>query len=116
MGVVPVLKRKRKSNVKGTVYLIHFDTHLAHARHYLGWTEGDDIDARIESHKSGSGACILRACNENDIEYEVVRTWSNVDRFFERWLKNQKGTKFFCPCCNHAAENRGTFEAYEETL
>jgi predicted GIY-YIG superfamily endonuclease len=104
----------------GTVYLIHFHTHLSHARHYIGWTEGDDIDARIEKHASGQGACIMRACKEQGITWEVVRTWTGVDRHFERWLKRQRNHKCFCPQCDPWALNKGSpdspnFHIYRET-
>jgi hypothetical protein len=59
------------------VYLIHFDSPLKHAQHF-------------EKHKSGSGANILRAANEANITWPVVRVWEDGDRTFERKLKNQK--------------------------
>lgn len=116
---MPRKKRIRRENVLGTVYLIHFDEHLSHARHYLGWTEGDDITARIETHMAGHkghAACILRACKEQGIGWKVVRTWKGVDRNFERWLKNQKGTPKFCPNCDPWAANKGLVESYLNKL
>jgi hypothetical protein len=37
-----------------TVYLIHLDRPLAHARHYLGST--DDLERRLHEHEQGNGS------------------------------------------------------------
>lgn len=112
-------KRIRRTNVLGTCYLIHFDKPLSHANHYLGWTEGDDIEKRIATHEAGHkghAACILRACKEQGIGWKVVRTWKNVDRNFERWLKKQSNSPKFCPKCDPWAENKGLHESYLNRL
>lgn len=111
--------RTRRTNVLGTCYLIHFDRALSHANHYLGWTEGDDITARIETHMAGhkgKGACILRACKEQGIGWKVVRTWAGVDRNFERWLKKQSNSPKFCPSCDPWSHNKGLHESYLNRL
>ena len=81
------------------VYLIHFEEKLHHAQHYLGFTEFEDPNERLERHKAGDGAKILRALNEKGISYSIVRTW-NGDRKLERKLKNWKKSKQLCPICN----------------
>lgn len=83
----------------GHVYLICLERPLAHAKHYIGYVE-HDIDARFARHKSGQGAKMLRACNQKGINYKITRTWSDVDRNFERKLKNNSHSKKHCPCCN----------------
>lgn len=81
------------------VYLIHFFAPLAHAKHYLGYTSKKKMADRIARHKSGTGAAILRELKRRGIEWEVVRTWPDGDRTFERRLKNQKNSKKHCPIC-----------------
>lgn len=79
------------------VYLIRFigflgspDTHIA--RYYLGST--CNLKQRLEQHKSGSGAAILRACNEKGIAYKIIKIHvcpSAADaRSLERKLKDYK--------------------------
>jgi predicted GIY-YIG superfamily endonuclease len=91
----------------GHVYLIHFDKKLHHALHYIGFCEDGNLDSRFQTHKSGGGAKILRALNQKGIGYNIVRTWKNVDRNFERRLKNYKKSSCFCPKCNKHAQTRG---------
>jgi len=82
----------------GTVYLICFDQRYHHCKHYIGWCEGD-VEDRLARHRRSDGARLLRALNLAGIGYKIVRTWKNVDRHFERRLKNQKNSKRFCPLC-----------------
>lgn len=89
----------------GTVYLIHFDRPLGHARHYVGWTE--DLVERIRQHDRGNGARLMAAVTEAGIRWNVVRTWDDVDRHFERRLKRQKNTHRFCPICHEETGNNG---------
>ena len=84
---------------EGLVYLIHFNTPLHHARHYLGFCE-NGIKQRFERHKASQGAKLLKALNEKGIGYRIVRIWRHVDRNFERSLKNKKSTPKLCPICN----------------
>jgi len=85
----------------GIVYLICFQNHFKHARHYLGFAK-NDVEKRLEKHRKGQGSKLLRAVASAGIEFDVIRTWSNVDRHFERRLKNMKNTKAMCPLCNPA--------------
>ena len=82
----------------GTVYLICFNEKFYHCKHYIGYTNGEVTD-RFDKHKSGHGAKILKALNEKEIDYEVVRVWEDVDYDFERKLKNQKNSSRYCPKC-----------------
>ena len=79
------------------VYLIHFSRKLHHAGHYLGYAS--NLDNRIERHRSGDGAKLLRAVQEAGIDWEVVRTWEG-DRTLERRLKRQKNAGKLCPICS----------------
>jgi len=86
-----------------TVYLIHFAEPLGdlnnprgQAQHYLGYT--DDLEARLERHRSGNGSAIMAAVAERGIAWRVVRTWEG-DRGLERKLKNQHNSPRLCPIC-----------------
>jgi len=102
-----MMGRKKKS---GTVYLLHFDEKLHHAQHYLGFAENGNLESRIEQHRNGTGANIMRVIREHGITFQVATTWSG-DRKFERRLKNRKCAGRFCPICkqlknhNHATNN-----------
>lgn len=80
------------------VYLIHFQSKLHHAQHYIGFVE-TDLMQRIELHLSNRGAKLLAAVNNQGIEWQVVRLWLEGDRSFERKLKNYKKARCFCPIC-----------------
>lgn len=79
------------------VYLIHFDQPLAHARHYIGWT--DDIEARLERHKAGQGSRLMEVVTSAGIAWKVSRTWTG-GRSLERRLKRQKHAARLCPACS----------------
>lgn len=81
-----------------TVYLLHFTQPLAHARHYLGWT--DDLVGRLVKHGDGQGARITQVCVERGITWSLARTWDGADRTFERHLKKSKMSPRLCPLCN----------------
>lgn len=80
------------------VYLIHFSTKLHHAQHYIGYVNGD-LMQRIKLHLSNRGAKLLAAVNNQGIHWQVVRVWLGGDRHLERWLKNNKKARRFCPVC-----------------
>jgi predicted GIY-YIG superfamily endonuclease len=85
---------------KQVIYLIHFDQPLKHASHYIGFVVSKKgLNKRIERHKSGQGAKILRAANEANINWSVVRTWPDGTRDEERKFKNRKNSKMLCPVC-----------------
>lgn len=84
----------------GTVYLIHFHKKLCHAQHYIGYTE--NLPQRLSAHANGHGARIMEVITDLGLDWEVVRTWNNKDRCFERELKNYKNAKLLCPICSGA--------------
>lgn len=88
-----------KKKEKGTVYLIHFRESFKHARHYIGWTDDETPTARLERHRTGNGARLLAVVAKAGIGYELVRTWENADRTFERKLKSRGGAARICPVC-----------------
>jgi len=84
------------------VYLIHLDTPIAHAKHYLGFTS--DLDARMQRHRSGNGAKLLKEANRRGIKYNVVRTWKAgswvaAAKRLETKLKLRKNSPKLCPIC-----------------
>lgn len=84
-----------------TVYLIHFDRPYKHARHYVGFTEADDVVERVAQHEAGNGARLLAVVAAAEIKFRVVRKWPGASRDFERRLKNARHTPRFCPECKH---------------
>lgn len=82
------------------VYLLHFDQPLAHARHYIGYA--DDVDRRVEEHRSGRGARLTTVIREAGIGFVLARVWKQGDRTFERLLKRRKNAPRLCPVCREA--------------
>ena len=95
-----------------TVYLIHLERPLYRSRrHYLGYTRLDNVEQRLNRHKSGNGAKFLKRANELNISYSIVQTWEFASwkdaKAFERHLKNQKHAPRFCPVCNQSKNENG---------
>jgi len=88
------------------VYLIHFDRDYKGCCHYLGFCKDGNMEKRLERHRAGNGAKLLRALNIAGINYKVVRIWEDGDQNFERRLKNQKNAKRYCPVCNPETYNK----------
>lgn len=87
----------------GQIYLLHFSKPYKHAKHYLGYVDGNSYQCivdRLEKHRNGTGAKLTKVVSEAGIDLELVRFWCNVDRNFERSLKNRKNTPRLCPICN----------------
>ncbi len=82
-----------------TVYLLHFGRQYQHAQHYLGFAE--DLEKRLEAHRTGQGAKLTQAVVEAGITLHLVRIWDG-DRQLERQLKDLKNSPRLCPLCNSA--------------
>lgn len=83
------------------VYLVHMDSPLAHARHYIGCTT--DPKARLTRHAQGHGARILQAAYEAGIEWRLgaLGTCTKKEmRRIERSGKDQHNAARFCEICN----------------
>jgi hypothetical protein len=96
-------------SVSGTVYLLHFEPGLRitgnrTARHYLGWAL--DHEARLEQHLNGRGSPLVAAAIAAGAQVQVARTWDEVDRNFERRLKNRREAPRLCPVCVAAGSTR----------
>lgn len=86
------------------VYVIHFETPLSHAQHYIGYCRKGRLRERLNEHRTGKGARILQACNEAGINYWVSDLIPGGTRKLERKMKNYKKGSRFCPVCqNHKA-------------
>ena len=82
----------------GTLYLLHFDPPLCHARHYLGWAR--DLEPRLAAHRAGRGSALTAAViAAGGGRIEFARTWEAVARHFERQLKNRHEAPRLCPLC-----------------
>ncbi len=83
------------------VYLICFSRPYYHARHYIGYCNDkeESLEQRIERHKRGDGAKLLRAVSHAGIDFEVVRVWPDGNRELERKLKSRKKAWRLCPHC-----------------
>ncbi len=77
--VLPVIRNVMNNEV-GTIYLLHFDEPLSHAKHYLGW------------------ARIMEVLKERGIGFQLSRTWEGT-RHDERKLKKGKNSPKLCPLC-----------------
>ena len=84
-------------SLTGTVYLLHFDTPLGHAKHYTGWSA--NLSLRLAEHAAGHGARLTEVVAAAGIGWTLARTWPGVTRTYERKLKNQGGASRRCPLC-----------------
>jgi predicted GIY-YIG superfamily endonuclease len=80
-----------------SVYILHLDSPLAHAKHYTGWS--DHVESRLDHHKNGTGARFTQVCNERGITYQLALVIDG-DRTLERKLKNTKNVADYCPLCH----------------
>ncbi len=83
------------------VYLLHFSGSVAHARHYIGYSE--DVPRRLKQHRAGVASPLTRAAAQAGLHIGVARVWWNGDRALERKLKNRHEAPRLCPICRAAA-------------
>lgn len=84
------------------VYVIHLDPPYRHARHYIGWTDGEDVAERLGTHQRGRGSPLLRAAVAAGSRLDIAHVFVGADRHFERKLKNRKDVRSWCRCCGVA--------------
>jgi predicted GIY-YIG superfamily endonuclease len=88
------------------IYLLHFDRPLAHAQHYLGFT--DDLETRLRLHANPNGSShhrLMQVIHEQGIGFVLARAWDG-DRTRERALKQHRNGRRLCPICNANAHRR----------
>jgi len=78
------------------VYLIHLNTPLKHAKHYLGFSE--DLPKRLQRHRTGQGAAFMKAISKEGISWHVSRIWDG-NYELEQMLKRQHNASHLCPTC-----------------
>lgn len=88
-----------RQNVQGSIYLLHFDRPFKHAKHYVGWTEDDTLEPRLEDHRRCRGSRLMAAVVQAGIDFSLARLWRG-DRHLERRIKRMKATPQLCPICN----------------
>lgn len=98
-------RRKPRTEVPGTCYLLCIRPRYKHAGHYLGWTEGPAQD-RVLTHLTGHGSPLIRAALAAGCAVGLARVWENVTRSFERRMKNAAHIPFACPCCRGEKAHR----------
>jgi hypothetical protein len=84
-----------------TVYLLHFDPPLKHARHYIGFTSRP-VWERIHEHfgyHPSKGSRLVRAVIEAGHVVVIAHVWPDGDRTWERRLKKRKDACRWCPRC-----------------
>jgi hypothetical protein len=86
-----------RTDVEGSVYLIHFDPPYRHAKHYLGWSERFTI--RVAADMAGQGARLMAVALKAGSTFTLAATWPGT-RALERRLKRCGGRARFCPICS----------------
>jgi predicted GIY-YIG superfamily endonuclease len=82
-----------------TVYLLHIDPPLKHARHYIGFTNRT-VEERLDDHTSSKGSPLIAAAIKNGSSVTVGRIWNGEGRELERRLKKQKNSRRHCTLCS----------------
>lgn len=75
------------------IYILHIDPPLKHARHYVGFTEDEDVTRRVNQHLNQTGrrpSKLVRAALEAGCTVTLAGTLEG-DREFERRLKRRGG-------------------------
>lgn len=74
------------------VYILAIEPPLHHARYYIGWSSYNDYRRRLQYHLDGRGCRLIAAAVEAGREIRPILVIPDVDRNFERKLKNAKST------------------------
>jgi hypothetical protein len=90
-------------NGDGNVYLIHLTKPLERKNalvcHYIGYTE--DLNRRLWQHlKCQNGSPLIHAALQRGSGLIVSCVWTGVNQRWERFLKDRKNAKRFCPICH----------------
>ena len=88
----------------GAVYLLHFEPSFKHAGRYVGWThvaDGEEalaaVRRRYAQHMSGQGSPLVKAARDAGCAVVIARVWCDVDRHFERSIKEGKNASRLDP-------------------
>ena len=80
------------------IYLLHIEPAFKHAQHYAGVTKRNDLFERIEEHRDGRGAKMLRHAVRAGSTLMLARVWYKKPRAFELVLK-KTSMRPLCPLC-----------------
>jgi predicted GIY-YIG superfamily endonuclease/ribosomal protein S18 acetylase RimI-like enzyme len=88
------------------VYILHFDTPLAHAQHYVGMTA--NLRQRLTAHASGHGSVLTNELFDRSLPWTLgglFQTTPTNARRVEREMKESKNIGRYCDLCtpDHAA-------------
>jgi predicted GIY-YIG superfamily endonuclease len=86
------------------VYILHFSEPYKHSRHYTGFAEDGNVEARLETHRRGQGARLTQVVVQSGRELILGRVFEGKDRNDERRLKNGKNVRRHCNICNGIGE------------
>lgn len=95
----------------GYIYVLHFETPLSHARHYVGCTT--KIEKRLSAHAVGAGSRLTRELRRQGIAWHLASLFCcsrQQMRRIERKIKNCHGGGRYCETCqgNYLIRPEGT--------
>lgn len=85
----------------GYVYLIHLEKPIGkgNQQHYVGFARDlEHYKERISKHRNNEGSKLLKAANDEGINWIVVRVWADATADTEKAVK-QRSMKNTCPVC-----------------
>lgn len=109
----PTAQTPQLTQITMFVYIIHFDTPLEHAQHYVGSTQ--HLRQRLFTHANRNGARITAAAGEAEIPWclgNLFQTTQANGRRVEVYLKDQRNTARFCRICNEQASAPPNSKSY----
>lgn len=89
------------------IYVLCFDTHLAHAKHYVGCTAA--LRQRLRTHALGHGSRLTRELHAQGITWKLGGLFAvsmAEMRRLERSVKDYHNTAQFCALCQGAGRQR----------
>lgn len=95
------------------VYLLAIDPPYEGRRHYIGMTREDTPDIRLGQHLRKKSKFTAK-CVKAGSDLWVIKFWGGLSEAtafaFERFLKDGRDTKYWCP---HCSESNGPFKKRE---
>lgn len=81
------------------VYVLHFDPPFKQAKHYVGFTDQEDVGDRIVEHLKGTGSRLVRAAVGAGVTIHIAHVFVGADRHFERRIKRSTDVCRWCRMC-----------------